>query len=424
MPPMILAKILFRGVKLIKAKAIAAGIFADKKIAKYGRALELGDEATMKIMEFEAKYKNLGYTPAEFEIIKNSAEFKKIKITDLKPVTTVEGKKQRDLLLGDKKIAVTMAAIDAAKKTIPKPPKFDFSSDYITLESIGPNGKKIPTPAQIIERLSDGTKEYAYRLRVIDPNNGKLREIILKKEQAELLYPKHAGEEVAKQMAEAHAKAPHLKSAQEEFDQAAKHADMIAANQRVAEKLKLIAKTEEASPKPLLPAKKIDGVDVKELDPLDPEVQAIFNPKPAMTEIDASAHQYQDGVDFVPVPNAKDLKIVKTPEPKKPVPEKNVLESRPDVFAPALQSNYITLMATNTMGNRTQSMAQIVGKTKEGVIEKFIVKIWDPAAQRFTEKRMTLRELESAGAKEGERVESEFKKLKSQGYELQPPDAI
>ncbi len=386
-PPAMLAKVLVRGYKEVKFLAQnGTSSLSDK--GKLLKALEHAEKRPIlnlkQLQEMQGKFKALGYTDDEFELLFKTGALEKIKLADLKPLTTAEGRFQKRALLGDSKVATTAtaAATVVAPKIKPKPrmPEVNISSDFLTFNSVGLKGEKLTASGQVIERIIEDGNEVAYRIRMINPTTGAVVEVKLTKEQIAKMNPQTASAETAAKVADAVKKDTHYKSPEEEFAAAQKeYADRVA------------REASHSKPKP-----KVDGMDVDEIHPGDPRYDALMNP--------GRPHTYANGIEYVPVesPGVIVRAEQRTPPPKTPRPQKEGAAKGP------YGSNYIQLMAKNSMGVTTFMPAEIVKQVLENGIPKYIVRILDKTTNTYKERKLSLIELKGMKAKEAPKVQKEI----------------
>jgi hypothetical protein len=400
-PPLMLAKILVKGVKVLKATAAAYGFANDqKKIIRFFKAFEKGDLATVAAMKFEGIYKTLGYTKEEFDYIIKGTGILLYKIEELKNVSTPEGKKQRHLLLlsmikEPKPIptAVAKAAVlaKAASVATAKIPEFLQKSDFFTVRIVRGNGEVAQIPAEVMERIMVDGKEVALRVRVYDPATGMMKEAKINVENLAGLSPQPATANVSSLMAEGRKTNPQFKSVEEEFGNMQDQFKQVEAAKKAAEQEKNARAIKNNMP---------DGMSVEELAIDDPRVIEAFQAK---KKVDPN------GIDFVFDPNARNMPIKKSPEPKV---KKGPKEKTEGQIVGYLNSNFVSLQMKNSMGITTKMSAQIVRKFNDSGVEKFVVQVWDQASQSLTEKIMTVNELKMAHASGDTAAEAAINKAK------------
>lgn len=427
-PPLMLAKMLVKGVKLVKAQVALYGIKNEKKIAQYAKAMDKMDVMAMKQMQFEEKFKALGYTKEEFDQIIKSGTLKHFNVEDLKVATSKDGWQQRLVLLGKKepkKVEAATAATTTATKpattvkpnpvptqapaaqapaaqkpAAPVPRKVDLKTESFSVEVKRTDGSIQRVPGQVLGRNLSADGRVNFHVRVYDPVSGKMKEAHLTEQQFAKLFPKDEdAARVEALMAEGYKKNPQFKPITQEWEEAVaaqKKADEIRAAEAAAKKK---AAEDQVRREFKLP----DGITVEHIPPTDPRYRAAVG-----------EGKYDDGIEFVSDPAAKNLKIVKEKDPpKRPAAPDS---GKKDAIVPRMESNYITIRAQNGMGSTAQMSAQVlrVEKSADGRAA-YVVKIWDSATRSFIEKKMSAFELERAGAKASEGAEKEFMRLKQQG---------
>jgi hypothetical protein len=395
----ILTGAISKGIKLYKATAKAFGIANDeRKYARFIRAVQTGDHATVNALKFEGIYKTLGYTKEEFDYIIKTAGLMLYKVEELKSVSTVEGKKQRHLLLMNmikkpkpqtfaKAITLAKAATVAAAKI----PDFLQKTDFFTVRIIRANGEVTQIPAEVMERIMVDGKEVALRIRVYDPVTGMMKEAKFNVENLASLSPQPATANVSSLMAEGRKVNPQFKSVEEEFGNLQDQYKQVEATKKAAAQEKNATAMKKNMP---------EGMSVEELAIDDPRVIEAFLAK---KKVDPN------GIEFVHDPNARNMPIKKAPEPKV---KKGPKEKTEGQLVGYLNSDFISLQMKNSMGVTTKMSAQIVKKFNDVGVEKYVVQVWDQASQSLTEKIMTVNELKMAHASGDTAAEAAINKAK------------
>lgn len=367
-PPAVLAKILVRGVKEVKFLR-DHGVLSVSEKGKLTKALEHAEKRpvlTLKqLQELEKTFDKLGYADDEFELIYKSGALQKYKLTELKPITTAEGKAQRTAMLGDAK------SPQKAAKNPGQILKFDVSSDFFTTTTVGANGT-FKSSGQIIERFVENGKEVGYKVRMIDPNTKKVIETTFSNEQMARLNAKAASKETEATISAALAKETKFKSPEQEFFELQKKQDAELAAKKAAKE-------------------KIDGVEVNEVDMVE------FERAKA-----AQAKQYDGGVDYEPTKSPG--KIIKPKEaPKTP-------EGKPGkkVFG-HYESEYIQVMTKNNMGITAVMPAQILKTVMENNVEKYVVRILDKSTNTYIQKNYSALEMRMMKAKDAPELSKDIK---------------
>lgn len=423
-PPALLAKILVRGIKEVKF-LVKNGTTTLSERGKLLKALEHAEKRpvlTLKqLQEMESKFKKLGYTDDEFELLYSTGALAKLKLDELKPLTTAEGRAQKKALIGESKPtlkAATLPTVPPKPKAPVKPrlPDVKITSDFVTFTSVGAKGEKLSTSGQIIERVIEDGEEVAYRVRMINPVNGNIIETRFTREQIARLNPKSATPEAANKVTAAMKKDTRYMSPEDEFKAAQKEyqervaretapdnmagatvtemgmEDFKAAQEAVLKKEAVDKAAREAAyPKP-----KVEGIEVDEIRPGDARYEALMRQE--------KAHTYPDGIDYVPVesPGVIVRTEQRTPPPKTPRPQKEGATKGP------YNSNYIQVMTKNSMGVTTFMPAEIVKQVVENGIPKYIVRILDKSTNTYKEKKLSLVELKGMKAKEAPKVQKEI----------------
>jgi hypothetical protein len=371
LPPVMLAKMLVKGTKLLKKQAELYGFAKnEKKMAKYAKAMENLDEAAMKQMQFEEKYKSLGYTKEEYDQIIKLGNLKNIKVEDLNVTTSLNGRQQKLMLLGQKE---KVAIVPAKKLTL--------TSDNFTIVAKRADGTTSKVPGQIIGKTLENDGKIIYHLRIYDPKTGLMKDAKLSGDRFANLSPIDANaDEVSALMSEGYKMNPKIKTPEQEY---------LEAEKAMAQKIK---KDKEA----IKPIQAPEGMTVTELAADDPRVLEAF--------------KHEGGIDFVPDPKSKNLVIIKEPEAKrpsmKPKPGKHIV--------PHIESDYITLQTKNSMGITSQMNAVVLKTENINGIIKYVIKVWDNTSQTFVQKSLSANELVQAGAKASKTAEKEIIKLKPQ----------
>lgn len=387
-PPAMLAKVLVRGIKEVKFLT-QHGTSSMSERGKLLKALEHAEKRPVlnlkQLQEMQTKLRTLGYTDDEFELLYKMGALEKIKLSDLKPLTTAEGRYQKKVMLGDYKVVAATVAVapKPRAKTKAKAPTVEITSDFLTFTSTGLKGEKLTTSGQVVERVIEDGKEVAYRVRMINPVNGGITETRLTKDQIARLNPKAATPEVADKVAEAVKKDTRYQSPEDEFKAAEK------------EYIERLAR-EKAAREAANPPSKIEGMDVDVIDPSDARYEALMNP--------GKPHAYENGIDYVPtdVPGRIVRMEQRTPKAKTTRPEKEKATKGP------YTTNYIQVMTKNSMGVTSYMPAEIVKQVLENGIPKYIVRVLDKTTNTYKEHKLSLVELKGMKAKEAPKVQKEI----------------
>lgn len=270
------------------------------------------------------------------------------------------------------------------KPIVKDPPRFSSTEDFFTVK-MKRNGESMDFPAQIMERTIVDGKEVAYRFRVYDQRTGTMKEWTMTTENILKLYPGKATNDTMKLMDQGHIRNPQFKQALEEFKDQQKNF-----NERPSPS-KNMSKPQRTNPPQKIP----DGMEVEELAPNDPRVVQMFG------------GARSDTIEFIPDENAKNLKIIKTPNKATPA-GKGIL--------PGTGSGYLTLQQKNSMGYVVKVNAQILRHVKEDGRDKFIIKYWDETTQSTVQKTFTENELKVFKAVDAPSAEKSIEGLKRSGH--------
>lgn len=422
-PPAMLAKILVRGIKEVKflKESGALSVTASGKLAK---ALEYSSKRSVltlkELQAMELQFKTLGYTREEFALIYKTGALDKLKVTDLKALTTAEGKAQKlKLLDGQRVFSSTPVKAAVALPVV----ALKLDSDFISITNTGLKGEVLTGHGQIVERIITDGVESAYKVRMVDVKTNKVFETVYSIEKLAKMNAKPAVPEMASKIADIVIKDKKYPSLADEFAEAEKKFQKENAHKYTPDDMKNV----DISDVGMEEFKAAQQAQIKLADEARAAKEA-KNPKAIMEGVDtheigmdefhkanapqAPAVKYENGIDF----KATDSPGLITRSKGGVAGPAAIKNAKPGTsLTGAFNSNFISVMTKNSMGVTTYMPAQILKKVFVNGKEQYVIRMMDKSSNTFKEITVSLPELKiKMRAKDAPKVEKDIGDFKRQ----------